>query len=167
LQIQNDDNLTIAQRQVEAAKWHSSGKKIMSYSNPQLGLEMPLTYRINYGLMLWQIDYDGEIGYSYQQAYGNIWNDWDDPGNHYKDHVMAYPTSNGVIDTIQWEAFREGITDLRYLDTLQSTIIKAKTAGKDTSAAETWLANLKSSNLTTQNLDSVRNSMISYILCLR
>ena len=38
--------------------------------------------------------------------------------HHYRDHVFAYPTSNGVIDTIQWEGWREGVDDTRYVATL-------------------------------------------------
>ena len=47
---------------------------------------------------------------------------------HFRDHVFAYPTSNGVIDTIQWEGWREGVDDTRYLATL------IKHEGSDTSA---------------------------------
>ena len=38
----------------------------------------------------------------------------------FRDHVFAYPTSAGVIDTIQWEGFREAVDDVRYLATLIS-----------------------------------------------
>ena len=31
----------------------------------------------------------------------------------YKNFCMVQPTSDGVIDTIQWEAAREGIDDMR------------------------------------------------------
>jgi hypothetical protein len=169
LQIQCDyyNNLTIAQRQTEAAKWHSRGHKIFSYDNPQMGLELPLTYRRNFGLMLWQVNYDGAMNYIYQSDYGNVWNDWDDPGNNYKDHNMTYPTSNGVLDTLQWEGYAAGITDLRYMATLQAAITAAKANGKDTASAENWLTILKNSNLETQDMDAIRTQMISFILNLR
>ena len=32
--------------------------------------------------------------------------------------MFTYPTSDGVIDTVQWEGFREGVDDTRYLATL-------------------------------------------------
>ncbi len=32
--------------------------------------------------------------------------------------MFAYPVSNGVIDTVQWEGFREGVDDICYLSTL-------------------------------------------------
>lgn len=100
-----------------AQKWHLLGKPVYSYSNPQVGIEEPETYRRNYGYALWCANYDGAMHYAYQHQFGkNIWNDFDDKV--YRDHVFAYPTSDGVVDTIQWEGLREGINDLRYLSTL-------------------------------------------------
>jgi hypothetical protein len=109
-----------------AAQWHSYGKRIFSYVNPQVGVENPEIYRKNYGFTLWNAGYDGAMDYAYQHSYGHIWNDFDDIS--WRDHVFAYPTSNGVIDTIQWEGWREGVDDTRYLATL------IKIEGSDTSA---------------------------------
>jgi hypothetical protein len=149
----------------EAALWHASGHKIFSYANPQGGMELPETYRRNYGLLLWQQDYDGAMNWAYQSGFGNIWNDFDNSS--YRDEVFAYPTVNGVISTIQWEGFREGVNDIRYLTTLLDVIKVAKSQRRDTSAAETWLVKLKGSDLVTKNLDSVRDEMISQILSLQ
>jgi len=148
-----------------AAKYHRYGHKIYSYANPQVVPEYPRLFRMNYGLLLWQRNYDGAMDYAYQHSLGDIWNDFDYTG--YRDHVFAYPTTNGVIDTIQWEGFREGVDDVRYLTTLQNAIRLAKSQGKDTSEAESWLANLKDSDLTSQDLDAVRLQMINYILSLQ
>ena len=148
-----------------AAKYHSYGHKIYSYCNPQTIPEYPHEFRTNFGLLLWQRDYDGAMDYAYQHSSGDIWNDFDN--EEYRDHVFAYPTMNGSIDTIQWEGFREGVDDVRYLTTLQNTISTAKKQGKNTSAAESWLANLKKSDLTTQDLDAVRSQMINHIISLQ
>ncbi len=155
-----------------AALYHSYGHKIYSYGNPQVVPEYPRTFRQNYGLLLWQNDYDGVMDYAYQANWGDIWNDFDLPEDtaywgEYRDHVFAYPTMNGVIDTIQWEGFREGVDDIRYLTTLQNTISLAKSQGKDTTDAENYLANLKKSDLSSQNLDAVRGQMINHILSLQ
>jgi len=146
----------------EAAKWHSVDHKIWSYGNPQAGVEKPETYRRNYGLLLWQRVYDGASDFAYQWGRGSLWNDFD--GATYRDHVMAYPTMNGVVDTIQWEGWREGVDDARYLTTLLNTIEEAKAAGKDTSAAQNWLAGLRSSDLDLQDLDDMRSTIVGYIL---
>jgi len=148
----------------EAAQWHGEGNKIWCYANPMSGGEVPETYRRNYGLLLWQENYDGALAH-YQWKSGLIWNDFDDPGN-WKAHVFAYPTMNGVIDTTEWEGWREAIDDVRYLTTLREAIKQAKANGKSTTEVESWLASLKSSNLATKDLDTVRSEMISRILSL-
>lgn len=149
-----------------AATYHNYGHKVFSYANPQVGPEYPRTFRLNYGLLLWQKDYDGAMDYAYQHSYGDIWNDFDSAED-YRDHVFAYPTMNGVIGTVQWEGYREGVDDVRYLTTLRNTIQTAKAAGKDTSAAEAWLADLKASDLAAQNLDAIRAQMVNYLLGLK
>jgi len=105
----------------QANLFHKYGLEILSYGNPQSGIENPEIYRKNYGFSLWNAGYDGAMAFAYQFPYGkNIWNDYDDlsDGTLYRDHVFAYPTSNGVIDTIQWEGFREGVDDTRYVGSL-------------------------------------------------
>ena len=151
-------------RSEEAARWHSIGAKIFSYNNPQVGEEKPETYRRNFGLQLWQNDYGGTMDFAYQLGFGHIWNDFDDE---YRDHNFTYPTTNGVIDTIQWEGQREGVDDVRYLSTLLHTIETAKSQGKNTTLAENYLARLKSSDLSSTNLDLVRSDIIDHILSLQ
>jgi PKD repeat protein len=126
--------------------WKSANPsiKIFSYANPQLGVEDPEIYRTNYGFKLWRSGYNGAMDFAYQWTFGqSIWNDYDSPdagGYYYKDHVMAYPKTDGVIDTIQWEGYREGVDDNRYADTLSyitgntteaTTIINAGIAAGD------------------------------------
>lgn len=145
--------------------YHSFGNKVYSYANPQVGEERPETYRRNYGLYLWQKDYDGALDYAYQHAFGSIWNDFDHTV--WRDHNFTYPTIDGVIDTIQWEGWREGVNDIRYLTTLLGAIDTAKAQGVDTSAAESYLANLKVSNLMVTDLDQVRREITNHILYIQ
>lgn len=100
----------------EVAKWHKLGKRVLCYGNPQVGVEDPLVYRKNYGFLLWVGGYDGCMTYAYQHGFNDIWNDFDHP--EFRDHVFAYPTTDGVISTVQWEGFREAVDDIRYLSTL-------------------------------------------------
>ena len=100
----------------EVEKWHRLGSRVLSYGNPQVGLEDPNIYRRNYGFKLWAGGYDGCMPYAYQHAFGHIWNDFDHPK--FRDHVFAYPTTDGLVSTIQWEGFREAVDDVRYLSTL-------------------------------------------------
>lgn len=146
-----------------AEAYHDSNHKIFSYANPQTVPEYPKTFRLNYGFLLWQKDYDGVMDYTYQGSFRDIWNDFDHTT--YRDHVFAYPTSNGVIDTIQWEGFREGVDDMRYLATLQRALMVNPS---DTTAieAQDYLNNLKNTSLSDSDLDTIRSQIIDYILLL-
>jgi hypothetical protein len=145
-----------------AAQWHSNGKRILSYGNPQVGVENPEIYRNNYGFALWNAGYNGTMNFAYQFAYGDIWNDYDRNPDRYRDHVFAYPTSNGVIDTIQWEGWREGVDDTRYVAAL------IKKEGSDTSAKTIVSAGLsKNENMTTirkKVIEQIRPSLLPSLL---
>ena len=156
----------------EAGKWHSKGHKIFCYAYPQTVPEDPEIWRRNYGLLLWKANYDGASTFAYQCSLGNIWNDFDHPD--YRDHVLAYPTINGVIDTIALEAYREGIDDIRYATTLKLEIEKAKKS-KDknlrriASEAEKYLEemNVYDSYVSiSMSADDIRKKIINYILSL-
>lgn len=96
--------------------FRSAGTRVYMYNQPQVGVEGPEVYRLNYGVSAWRAGFDGVMSYAYQHSMGSIWNDFDNP--RFKDHVFAYPTIDGVIDTIAWEGFREGVDDVRYISTL-------------------------------------------------
>jgi len=137
-------------------KWHIQGKKVFNYANPFSGLENPLIYRQNYGLALWLAGYDGAMDYAYQHAFGNIWNDFDRTRSTapiYRDFVFAYPTTNGVIDTIQWEGFRQGVDDVRYLTALLNR--------QDKATVKQWLGGQLKSN---SDLGSIRKAIINKII---
>jgi hypothetical protein len=119
-------------------------------------------YRTNYGFTLWNNGYDGAMDFAYQSGFGqSIWNDYDDPGwvegsvtYHYRDHVFAYPTSSGVIDTLQWEGWREGVDDTRYVASL------IKKDGSDASAK----ALIAGSLLKGEDMATIREKVIEQIL---
>lgn len=94
----------------------NSGADVFLYNQPQVGLEAPGAYRRAYGISAWKNGYTGVMPYAYQHSMGFIWNDLDHPS--FRDHVFAYPTSTGVIGTVQWEGFREAVDDVRYVSTL-------------------------------------------------
>jgi len=141
----------------QADLFHKRGLNILSYGNPQSGIENPEIYRKNYGFALWNAGYDGAMDFAYQFPYGkNIWNDYDDlsDGTLYRDHVFAYPASNGVIDTIQWEGFREGVDDTRYVGSL------IKKEGSNTSAKTIVSAGLSGND----DMTTIRTKVIDRIL---
>ena len=149
-----------------AEKWHSTGKKIWCYGNPQGGVEDPNAYRRNFGLVLWKANFDGGCTYVYHHGYGHSWNDFD--SSKWRDHNLTYPTVDGVIDTIAWEGYREGVDDIRYATTLKLEIKKALAgfnAEKKAIAAQAddWLENV---DVEHRNLDVVRLKIINYIMQL-
>jgi hypothetical protein len=160
----------------EAQKWHSRGKQIYSYANPQSGPENPYLFRLNYGLMLWAHDYDGAMPYAYQHCFGSCWNDVDHPV--YRDHNMTYPTADGIIPTLAWEGFREARDDVRYLATLQEALDSASN-GPASKAARAFLRELRadlrhrSSRSKKYNadvrldLDRLRKTVVSHIEMLQ
>lgn len=146
----------------EAARYHAIGHQIFSYNNPQVGVEEPETYRRNFGLLLWKANYDGAMDYAYQHGFGHIWNDYDD--KQWRDHVFAYPTLDGVIDTIQWEGFREGVDDVRYVTTLEKAIEQTRSVKPRLAAqAQEFLTRLDPQG----NLEALRGQTIDWILKLR
>jgi len=100
------------------AFFQNAGTAVYLYNQPQVGVENPLIYRINYGFSAWREGFDGVMNYAYQDSMGFIWNDFDHA--EFRDHVFAYPTVDGVVDTLAWEGFREAVDDVRYISTLQN-----------------------------------------------
>jgi hypothetical protein len=144
----------------QAEQYHSFGNEIFSYHNPQVGQEDPGIYRRNYGLALWKAGYDGAMNYAYFKSYGSVWNDFDDPKKRFREETFVYPTSNDLISTIQWEGFREGVDDVRYLSTLLSKIDQLKNLEIDVSVFNEWINEIDPN----KNLDQLRNEIIDKIL---
>jgi hypothetical protein len=144
-----------------AEKVHANGFKILSYGNPQTGVEMPALYRRNYGLALRAAGYDGSIDYEYRTIDDRkAWDDFD--ADNYRDHNFAYPAVGKPIDTIQFEGWREAVDDLRYARTLENAI-KACADRKLAAESQSWLDGLTGF----EDLDAVRAEMIERISKLK
>jgi hypothetical protein len=153
-----------------AAEMHKYGHKIFSYSNPQSAPECPKLFRLNYGIKLWLNNYDGAMTYAYQSAFGNVWNDFDGHVQKYRDEVFAYPTSNGLVSTMSWEAYRQAKQDIMYASMLIKLIDKCcRSENKEklplALEARNYLENLKLD--INSDLDDVRNKIIDFIVELR
>ena len=145
-----------------AEKVHANGFKILSYGNPQAGVEMPALYRRNYGLALLAAGYDGAINYEYRTKDDKkAWDDFD-AGN-YRDHNFAYPAVGKPIDTIQFEGWREAVDDVRYATTLANAIKAALATDpqhKLATESRRWLDGITGYE---PDLDHVRTEMIRRI----
>jgi len=75
---------------------------------------------------------------------------------------------DGVIGTIAWEGYREGVDDVRYLTKLQQLISsaeKSKDAKRKSAAGEAG-EYLKTIDAGKDDLDAVRAKMADYIIKL-
>ncbi len=151
----------------EMQKFHAAGNKVFSYANPQVGPENPYIFRKNYGIGLWRNGYDGAMTYAYQHSAGFIWDDCDHLK--WRDHVFAYPTLDGVIDTLAWEGFREGVDDVRYITTLENSLADVKSSHRAIKQGlieevDKFLDELR--GYKSNDLDGMRRRIVSYIIQL-
>ena len=100
------------------AKIREDEAAVFSYANPQVGVIDPASIRFNYGLNLLKNNFDGAMLYAYQDSRGSVWSDFD---GRYRDHMFSYPTSDGILNTVSWIAFHQGIMDAGYYQALQDS----------------------------------------------
>jgi len=150
---------------------HKHGHKMHVYSNPPGAIEQPYTHRYHAGLWLVRSGMDGFHTYAYQhgagpgKSMGRIWDDFDD--HVYRAIAFAYPTVDGVIDTLQWEGLREGVDDVRYVTTLRKAIadaIDSNDAERVALAkrASAWLEGVSIEG----DLQTLRREIVGHILAL-
>ena len=99
-----------------------TGSRVAWYARQHVGAENPALHRRQNGLGAWL------NGYSCLYNYAHHLGPYNDNSDIYKPMVYAYGTYDGVIDTIAWEGFREGIDDIRYATLLLSLARKAQAA---------------------------------------
>lgn len=82
--------------------------------------ENPRRNRLLMGYFLYNSRMDAAFGWTFYSFHmknsGQIFNDFDLDGNK-KRWMTVFPTAEGYAPTLQSEAFREGVDDLRYLNT--------------------------------------------------
>lgn len=148
----------------KARQWAAIGKGHTGfYANQHNGSENPAFVRRQHGLLGYLADFDMVDNYEF--AYGP-WNDL--ATELYKPMVLAYPTSDGLVDTLAWEGFREGIDDIRYatkLRQLAKEAVDSKDIDREYEGRKVyqWMASLDGS---TADLNTVRMEMIEKILTL-
>ncbi len=147
----------------EIEKFHKLGHKILwPVAMPVIEKSLQ-SFRRGGGLTWWRHKCDGIHPYCYQHGRGHIWNDFDH--EKHRDYAFTYPTVDGVIDTLCWEALREGIDDVRYVTTLEEEIKKTSARKKDVAdRARQWLNDL---SVATCDLDETRAKVAEWILKLQ
>lgn len=81
----------------------------------QMDREDPRINRFYTGYHLWLTDLTGVFPYVFQKLINDPFNDFDQASGDERDLNVIYPSLEGGIDTIEWEAFRAGIDDYRML----------------------------------------------------
>ena len=165
-------DLPVVARQApaEVARVHALGRKVWNYAKPGT-IEAPFSQRYYMGWWLIRSGMDGAHPYAFQHAMGvgksagRPWDDFDDVV--YRDINYTYPTIDGVVDTLQWEAVREAVDDVRYYTTLIKLIDQAADSGNERAAAlatklQRWLTSVD----ITGDLQAIRWEMAKGIMQL-
>ena len=140
--------------------------------------EDPKTNRIDSGVLLWKSNLYGAFLPDYQTPFGTDPYDETSAGAPpskiaFRPLMLTYPVKGGVLDTLQWEACREGVTDVRYLTTLYAALRECKDAhiAKPlTSEAEAYVKTFLTkplANLPEGQYDTFRSRIASYGIRLR
>ncbi|MEI7435804.1 MAG: hypothetical protein WCL16_03230, partial [bacterium] len=144
--------------------WNEIGDKYVGfYASQHTGSENPQFVRRQHGLLGYLSNLS--MVYNYEFALGS----WNDLANDlYKPMVLAYLNRGGLVDTLQWEGFREGIDDMRYATHLKLLVQEAVASGNTDRMLEgkkalQYLALLNGAEM---DLNGVRAEMINYILKL-
>ena len=145
--------------------WNQFGNQphVAWYANHHVGAENPDFNRRQNGMAAYL------SGYSAFCNYAHHFGTYNDDSEGYRPMVFAYGQYKGVIDTLQWEGFREGVDDIRYATLLvtlarkaaKSTNVEARYAGN---RALQYLAQFRKD---ADDLDACRREMIRHILRLQ
>ena len=137
--------------------------RIAWYANHHVGTENPAFNRRQNGLTAYL------SGYTALCNYAHHFGSYNDDSTTYKPMVFAYGSRDGVIDTLQWEGFREGVDDIRYA-TLMTDL--ARKAQKSADVQVRYLGNKAMQFLATLDVmgfdqDACRAEMVRFIEELR
>ena len=133
------------------------------YASQHVGVENPAFCRRQYGLGPYR------AGLTCSRNYAHHLNGYNDNAGWYKPMNLVYGDGKGVIDTISWEGYREGMDDIRYATLLQQTarpLLKSENY-QAKYAARKALQFLADMNTDDFDLSTARLEMIRHILTLR
>lgn len=120
-------------------QWHSVGSRVLKYATPQGRVNSPAIFRRNCGWMVWALGLDGYLHWSLSRYYNDPWNNFDHTA--YAEECLVFPDAGpSVIPTLALKGYREGIYDVRYLETLETLTAMYPGANPD---AELFVADLR------------------------
>ena len=138
----------------------------------------PTTNRVDAGVLLWRSNLYGAFLPDYQTAFGADPYDESSAGAApskaaFRPLMLTYPVKDGVLDTLQWEACREGVNDVRYLTTMYAALRECKDdhiAKARVAEAEGYVRTFLDkplANLPEPQLDAFRTQVAFYAIQLR
>ncbi len=134
------------------------------YACQHVGVENPAYTRRQYGLAPYRAGFSCHFNYAHHlNGYNDI------RGSTYRSMNLIYGCGDGVLDTLAWEGFREGMDDIRYatlLKRLAAVQLKSPEL-KARYAAKKALQLLADMNTDSFNLQTARLEMIRHILTLQ
>ncbi len=84
---------------------------------------MPTNDRVMAGLCFWYGGYDGVAPWIYKSYQSEKWDDWSKDAYGYALINYVFPGEDGPVSTREYEGFREGINDTRYLEMLNNRVL--------------------------------------------
>jgi hypothetical protein len=131
------------------AELEASGDEGWHYHNAMGAWMSPERQRVINGLYSWINPFTVRADWIYNSYSKDPLNDLDgSPENSWNyDYGYAFPSQEDstIVPTRQWEAWREGIDDQKYIYTLESLIEQHRGSGSEVQRAEAWLEALKQS----------------------
>lgn len=119
----------------EAAKatywWYGSG----CYTGQEGNMAVNRHYS---GFLFDKTGADGAWAWTFQRPNQKPYDDFDGTGREPKDACITYPSPDGrppLVPTLQWEGLREGVDDLRYVNTLRMATKDIRKLGKSAATA--------------------------------
>ena len=125
-----------------------------------------LNTRRHHGLLLYKSDFDGTCNHAWFVERDSIQDFWLPYG--YRD-LLINQIRGGVLDSLAWEAFREGMDDIRYGTLLRQTAARAIASGNMDAvfAAKKALLDLELADARTVDLTTLRLEIINHLLALQ
>jgi len=114
----------------DTARTHADGNDVWSYGLFTT-IPEPTTLRYRLGFWQWTAPIDGTCLWAYMDNTGpKAYEEFPEKSDSdWMNSMLAYPTAHGVVDTIEFEGFREGVDDMRYATTLLCMVLKADKLG--------------------------------------
>ena len=147
---------------------HQQGRKIYTYMNPPGGYPMPELQRRNQGLELWRVGFDGSMTWAYTHISSGLpqASTRHEPQEQHMYWGAVFRTEDGVLDSLSWEGFREGVDDVRYLTTLLDMlgrVVGRFAADPLVGQTYTWLGQI---DVHGGDLEAIRHEMAQCIVSL-